>query len=223
MKVVLRRHKLLLMSLMLGICAFSLSYSLLSGHVQVSQVVVAARDQEPYHALTPADVILMEIPVKGVPKGALSSVADAVGQYTRSRLVAGQMVMAGHVIRNAKEVGLSYDLPAESRGMFLPVPASRAVGGRIREGERVDVIVAEKNAVSYGRESSPAFTAVSGLLVYEVVKDERSEEFFGVVVLALPQDCERLATYLEDADLYLVLVPKTLPADALLPNTWGEP
>lgn len=210
MKTLFRRHKVLLLSVLLGFCAFVSSYGALRGYLRSGPVVVAARDCEPYTGLAPGDVILAEVPASGIPRGALTAVSQVVGHYTRTRLVAGQMVLSGHITQDVGEAGLSYDLPQDSRGIFLPAPASRALGGMLRAGERVDVIVVQKGlAYSYGEALSPAFTAFSELLVREVVVDEGSGEFLGVIVLASQVDCEAIAQHLEHATLYLTLVPRT--------------
>ncbi len=208
MRTTIRRHRLLLVSLVLGVSAFAMSYSVLSGYVKTVNVVVAVRDVEAYSRIGGGDVTLKEVPLKAAPKGVLAGLADAVGAYARGRIVAGQVLLEGHIAAGKQEVGLSYDLPAESRGIFLPVPASRAVGGVIRGGERVDVLVASKPSEVYGQPRE-AFTAQRGLLVAEVVKDTDSGEFLGVIVLASPQECEAIARNLENGSVYLSLVPRT--------------
>ena len=223
MKTLLRRHKLLFLSVLLGFCAFVSSYSALRGYIKSGPVVVALRDFEPYVELTSGDVRVVEVPEKGVPRGAITTVEGAVGRYTRTRLVTGQVILAGHVVDGQEGAGLSYDLPSDSRGMFLPVPASRALGGLLREGERVDVIVAFKNsAAAYGIPVAPAFTALRDLPIVEVVVDGSSGEFAGVVVLAQSGDCERVAEHLEDANLYLALVPRNAETPEAEVEVWPE-
>ncbi|MGE5578779.1 MAG: Flp pilus assembly protein CpaB [Bacillota bacterium] len=209
MKTALRRHRLLFMSLLLGFCAFVSSYSLLRGYVKTENVVVALRDTEQYAILGPGDIAPMDYPVNAIPQGAVRDPSSIIGRCTRTRLVAGQVVMQGHVIHEEGEAGLSHDLPSDKRGMFLPIPPSRALGGLIRPGERVDIIVVPKEPHSmFSDESTSAFTALSDVMIAEVTMDERSDELLGVFVLAAPADCERLAQYLDSYTLYLTLVPR---------------
>ncbi len=209
MKTTLRRHRLLLMSLLLGFCAFVSSYSLLRGYVKTESVVVALRDKEQYERLGPGDIAMVEYPVNAIPRGAVMDPSAITGCYTRTRLIAGQVVMQGHVIHEKGEAGLSHDLPIDKRGMFLPIPPSRALGGLIRPGERVDVIVAPKESPSmFSDEPASAFTALSDVLVAEVSMNEIHDDVLGVFVLASPADCERLATYLDSHTVYLTLVPR---------------
>lgn len=221
MRTAIRRHKLLLVSLLLGFCAFALSYSVLSGYVKSGPVVVVLRDLESYVKIGPGDVSLTSLPVKGIPRGAIKTLEDAVGSYTRSRLVGGQTLLGGHIVPLKEKAGLSYDLPSDCRGMFLPVPASRSVGGLVREGERVDLLVAARSlSGGYGVPATPAFTALRGLPVVEVVKDSDSGEFLGIVVLALPHECETIARHLEEGSVYLALVPRTAGDDELRTGVW---
>lgn len=209
MKTALRRHRLLLMSLLLGFCAFVSSYSLLRGYVKTESVVVALRDKEQYARLGPGDIAVVDYPANAIPQGAVRDPSSITGLYTRTRLVAGQVVMKGHVIHEEGQAGMSHDLPSDKRGMFLPIPPSRALGGLIRPGERVDVIVVPKDPDSiFSDEPAPAFTALSDVMIAEVCMDERSHELLGVFVLASPADCERLARYLDSYTLYLTLVPR---------------
>lgn len=221
MKTALRRHKLLLLSLLLGFCAFVSSYSVLHGYVRSAKVLVALHDVEPYVKLTTRDVRVVDVPKKSVPRESISTLEGAVGSYTRSRLVEGQIVQAAHMIADSVYAGLSHDLPSDARGIFLPLPAERALGGLLREGERVDVIVAYKDiGGNYGEPSPPAFTALRDVPVVRIVKDEILDDFGGVVVLASPADCERIAGHLEDAILYLTLVPRSAALSKAEPEVW---
>lgn len=102
--------------------------------------------------------------------------------------------------------GLSFHTPKGLKSMFLPVSVTRAMGGLISEGEKVDVIVGWKESNAYYDYEKPsAFTALRGVTVSRVVKDVDSGEFTGVVVAMSSDQCERIASYLESATLYLVL------------------
>jgi Flp pilus assembly protein CpaB len=204
---------MLLASLALGVSAFLLSLSVVSSYVKSESVVVALRDLEPYRRIAAGDVALRDVPVKAVPRGCLKRLSDAVGCCTRSRILSGQIVMSGHVAGDRAEAGLSYDLPADHRGIFLPVPASRAVGGVVKQGERVDLIVAARGLAAFGNTTPGAATALKGLRVLDVVKESASGEFLGVVVLALPHECELIAKHLEEGSVYLSLVPRLAQAE----------
>ena len=220
LKTAFRRHRMLLIALVLGTSAFALSLSVVSSYVKSEPVVVALKDLEPYRRIVAGDVAMREMPVKAVPRGCLKKVSDAVGCHTRSRLVAGQIVMGGHVAGDRAEAGLSYDLPVDRRGIFLPVPAGKAVGGALKQGERVDLIVVDKRFGSSGSPADGAATAVKGLHVLDVVREPSSGEFLGVVVLVLPRECELIARHLEEGSVYLSLVPRLAPVDEQRTEVW---
>jgi Flp pilus assembly protein CpaB len=211
---------MLLISLVLGTCAFALSLSVVSSYVKSELVVVAVKDLDAYCRIGATDVGLREVPVRAIPRGCIKRLNDAVGSYTRGRLVAGQILQEGHVAGDKAEAGLSYDLPIEYRGMFLPLSAGRAVGGQVREGERVDLIVAAKAFSSAGGPANGAATPIRGLHVLDVVRDPSSGEFLGIVVLALPQQCEAIARDLEEGSVYVSLVPRLAPPEEGRLEVW---
>jgi len=215
LKTAFRRHRLLFASIALGLSAFAVSYAAISSYVKSEPVVVAARDLEAFRKVAAGDVLIKEIPVKAVAPGYLKSLGDAIGRYTRSPVVKGQVLMLGHLIADKSEAGLSYDLPADGRAFFLPVPASRAMGGLVRPGERVDLISAARGSGNILDPRSEAFTLARGLLVLETVREATSGEFFGVAVLASPQECEAMAKCLENGNVYLSLVPRSAAAQVV--------
>jgi len=186
----------------LGFTSFLLSYRLLGLYVVRRPVLVATRDVEAYTCLKASDIKLAYIPSGGVPADALTSVEQAVGSYSRMPLLKGQIVQSGHVSSRKEEIGLSADLPPETRGMFIPASAARAVGGLLKKGEKVDLICAAKGP-AYGQ--TMVFRDVR---VLEVVRDESSREFQGALVLLSPAECELVASSLENCNVYLSLVPR---------------
>lgn len=221
MKTAIRRHRLLLASVALGASALVLSYATLSPYVRSAPVVVALRDLEPYERISPGDVALVQIPVKAVPRSSFTRTPDVAGAYTRSRLVAGQIIMAGHLASGRDGVGLSYDLPPDKRGFFLPLEAHKALGGALKAGERVDVICASKGGSSWPGGTEPAaVTALRDLTIVEVARDVSTGELLGVMVFARPSECEALARFLESASVYLSLAPRVSLAAAPEPEVW---
>ncbi len=189
-------------ALALGVAAFSLSYRLLVYHLKTAPVVVAACKVEAYTRLSASDVKLAQVPLGGIPEGALVSLDQVLGSYSSSRYEAGQIIQAGHVIKGKEELGLSAELPIDTRAMFIPVDASHAAGGLLRKGERVDVICAPKGA-DFGQ-----VIVLRDIAVMEIVKDSSSKEFRGALVQVSPSECELIAYSLGNSSLYLSLVPK---------------
>lgn len=207
LKTLLKRHRYLALSLLLGILGFASSYQLLSAYTVTRQVVVARRDIEVYHQIAPDDVALREFPVRAIPPGCFQRVDEVVGSCARSRLVSGQIILGGHVLRGRGEIGFSMDLPEGSRAVFIPAGPSRAIGGLVKKGERVDVIFAARAGNAASAVPSAAQTILRAARVLEVVRDTASKEVTGVLVMVSSSDCELVARCMEIGDLYLALVP----------------
>ncbi len=202
LKGALRRHKSLVGAAVLGVSAFLLSYRLLTGFLRTSPVVVAAKDVDMYQKVVFSDVRVVELPVRAVPSQSFASLSEVVGTYCRTSLCSGQVVLKGHVSNKGEEVGLSVDLPSQTRGMFIPAAGSRGLGGLLKRGERVDVICAPRGA-PHGQ-----VLVFPGVPVVEVLRDQSSNEFYGALVMMNPQECELLASSMETGTLYLTLVPR---------------
>lgn len=186
----------------LGLAAFVLSFRLLSLYVVTSPVLVTTRGVDGYHRVTSADIKTVYLPVGGIPVNALTALEQAVGHYTRMPLVKGQVIQLDHVSNEKEEIGLSAELPPETRGMFIPASAAHAVGGLLRRGEKVDVICASKGP-AYGQT-----IVFRDVCVVEVVRDQSSQEFRGALVLLSPAECELVASSLDSSNVYLSLVPR---------------
>jgi Flp pilus assembly protein CpaB len=202
LKTVLKRHRLLVSALVLGLAASVLSFRLLSLYVVTRPVLVTTRAVDGYQKVTSADVKIAYLPAGGIPVNALTALEQAIGRYTRMPLVKGQALQADHVSNEKEEIGLSAELPQETRGLFIPASAAHAVGGLLRRGEKVDVICASKGP-AYGQ--TMVFRDVP---VVEVVRDQSSQEFRGALVLLSPAECELVASSLDNSNVYLSLVPR---------------
>jgi len=200
---------LLIVALVLGFSTSILSLTVLSTYIKTEQVVIAVRDIEPYQRISLKDVRLAEVPVKALAPSSVKRVESVLGAYAVSRLCAGQILMAGHVISGQDEIGISFDLPSYQRAVMIPATPSRAVGGLVKPGDRVDVIWTGKASGFYDENRfRGAITVLKGAQVIEVVKDPSSKDLSGIVVLASPEVCESLAYYLESGPVYLTLAPR---------------
>jgi len=220
LKTVLKKHRLLLLALILGLSAFLLSYNAFRVCIKTEKVVVPARNLEPYHSISRSDVRTIEIPAGAVHERCLHTVEDAVGKYTVSRVFQGEMLLDAHLISGERRPGISMQIGLEERCIFVPAEYQRAVGGNINPGDLVDLVWVRKSAAyseDYG--SIHALTVLSNARVIETVTDESSGEFRGVVIACLPITCAKLAQCIESGSIYLCLVPWSidghgLPTDA---------
>lgn len=208
MRSVLRKHRLLLISGILGISAAAISHAAISPYIVTSPVVVAAREIEQYEKIEPADLTVVSYPQKAVPKGHFADAGLLRGGYALSRILVGQVVLKGHVARGEDEVGLSAELEPDTRCVFLPAGYERAVGGLIKPGERVDAVFTPRSGAYASALGGEAVLVVRSLLVVEVCREPSSGQFAGVVVLAERTEAERMASSLESCAVNLLLSPK---------------
>lgn len=225
LRTILRKHRLLIISGILGVSAAAISHAAITPYVLTSPVVVAAREIQAYERIEPGDLRTTDLPRKAVPKDHFSEAGLLEGAYALSRILPGQVVMSGHVARGKGEIGLSVELQSDVRCVFIPAGEERAVGGFIKRGEKVDVVFTPKGvtyAAAFG--GGQASLVVRSLLVVEVCRRPSSGEFVGVVVLANRAEAEAIASSIETCAVSLLLAPKesfagesTLETGAWLP------
>ena len=183
---------------------FALSYKLLSVYVKTEKVVVASRHLEPYQKISVSDIKVVDLPLKGIHPESIRKPEDLIGNYTICPLFAGQIVLAGHVMSSRSQPGISIEIPVEERAIFVPADASRAVGGLINPGDRVDLIWSARGASVYQPgDLHGAVTVMGRARVVRVIHD-KSGEFKGVVIAAPPGTCARsLTTWKQAAFIWL--------------------
>ncbi len=208
MRAVLRKHRLLLISGILGISAAAISHAAISPYVITSPVVVAAREIDQYEKIEPQDLTVVSYPLKAVPKGHFADAGLLRGAYALSRILAGQVVLKGHVARGEEGVGLSVELEPDMRCVFLPAGFERAVGGLIKRGEKVDAVFTPRGGAYASALGGEAVLVVRSLLVVEVCREPSSGQFAGVVVFAERTEAERMASRVESCAVNLLLSPK---------------
>lgn len=216
LKSAFRKHKLLIAAGLFGISAAIANYAAISPFVATAPVVVAARAIGEYERIDARDVRVTELPLKSLPASRFETPEGVVGSYALTRIVEGQIVLRGHVALESEEAGLSVGLAPEMRCVFVPASPERALGGHIREGERVDVVFTPRGG-GYGGSGGPAApSAVRSLRVLRVCVDPSSQTVMGVVLLAGREDAESIAHNIESCAVSLLLTPR----DAW--GTWGE-
>ena len=208
MRVFFRKHRLLIISGLLGLSAAAITYAAIAPYVETVSVVVAARDVEQYTAIRASDVKVMDMPLQGLPEGRFSSASQVVGNYAATRLVQGQIVLPGHIARGVTEIGLSFDLAQGERCVFIAAGPDRAVGGLVKEGELVDIVFTPRStsfATSAGLADPPA---LGDIRVLRVCHDPSSRIMTGLVVLATKDEAETIARNLESCAVSILLAPR---------------
>lgn len=218
LKTFWKRHKILLLALVLGLSAFLLSYNALSFYLKTEKVVVTVHDMKPYQKISRSDLKMIDCPVGAIHRRCVRNIEEAVGSYTASPVFAGEMLLDMHLISAKNQPGISWEIGSEERGIFIPAQLERAVGGKISSGDLVDLIWTRKSAGHYEEyEPVGAITVLTNARVLETVSDDSSGELRGIVIAVSPIICEKLAHYIETGTIYVCLVPWSMN-DHLLPT-----
>ena len=148
---------------------------------RLAQIVVATQDFQFGTALATTNIRLANWPANSVPQGAFTSVEEA----TRGGRVALRPIVIGEPILNTKVSGeggratLSSILPEELRAVAIPVNQVSGVGGFVRAGDVVDVMLT-RQIPGDGSESTDQMTTVvlENVLVLAIdqIADENQTE-----------------------------------------------
>ncbi|MDP3732540.1 MAG: Flp pilus assembly protein CpaB, partial [Candidatus Omnitrophota bacterium] len=108
--------------------------------VQMGIALVAGKDIPPQVPITPADLLIKEIPVEYIQPGAVTSLEDVMGQIASSPIAAGEQILKTKLLPPGK-IGksLSEITPAGKRAVSVSVDNVAAIATLIRPGDYVDV------------------------------------------------------------------------------------
>lgn len=142
----------LTVAVLIGLVAVYLANAFFSGVQQrqedvvrkthLSRIVVAAQPIDFAAPLTNTNVVLADWPAASVPVGAFTSLAEA----TRSRvalqpIAAGEPILATRVSGTDGRASLSVNLPRDKVAVAIPINDVSGVGGFVRPGDLVDVLL----------------------------------------------------------------------------------
>jgi pilus assembly protein CpaB len=126
-----------------GIVGVVLSFAVLRQREGESAVLVAAHEIRAGETITAADFRSVRVTLTPDLLATVAQVGDQprlVGRIAGATIADGEMVATRTLRRRAAPHGL--------RAMSIPIDPSRAVGGRLAAGDRVDVLFAGQQAVS---------------------------------------------------------------------------
>lgn len=191
----------------------------------MTQVLRLTTDIEALHAVTEADVEVVEVPERWAPANAVSSYGQVEG------LVAASAYAAGSVL----QTGMLTDPPGLTNGareVAIMVDAETGVAGRIRPGDYVDIIATIEDEETGARNAQ---IIVQNALIIDVgvattVEDENASGAFTEtqavpVTFALSTADSLKISYAESFAVKLRLALRGTGDDAPLPDdqtTYGE-
>jgi len=207
-------------------------------------VLVAGKDIPPQVPITPADLLIKEIPLEYIQPGAVGSLDEVIGQIASTPIAAGEQILKTKLLPPGK-IGksLSEITPVGKRAVNVSVDNMASIANLIRPGDYVDVLaliaLPETADQSGAKSSAPRLIslfqnvevlAVGGEFVApsqmsQTAKKEQAKAISagsGTVTLALsPQEAVLLSFVQEHGKIKLTLrSSEDTQKEAIKPADW---
>lgn len=183
-----------LVAVFLGLIAVYLGNAYLSGveerrteiteQQELSRIAVAVQDLNFGSALSPQNVRLANWPANSVPKGAFTSVEEATKNRVALRpIVVGEPILASKVSGTDGRATLSANLPEGMLAYTVPISAESGVGGYVRPGDIVDVLLTRQipgeGATASDKMTDVVLQAVPVLGIDQVADETKTQPAIG--------------------------------------------
>jgi pilus assembly protein CpaB len=128
---------------------------------QLARIVVAGQDMAFGTPLTSTNLRLVNWPANSVPTGAYTNLADATlgGRVAVRPIVAGEPILSSKVSGDDGRATLATLLTDDQRAVSVPINETAGVGGFVRAGDVVDVLLT-RQIPGEGATSSDKMTTV---------------------------------------------------------------
>lgn len=190
-RLALGRHRRVAAALLAGVAVLAGLNAVAPPGPRTVRVLVAAHDLGGDAPLESSDVQPADVPVTGVPAGALRSAAAAVGHLT-----AGP-VRRGEILTDVRLVGSALIGRASSGSGLVATPVRLADAGLaavVRAGDVVDVVAAAPpGAVAGEAEGETARVIARGVRVLAVPAPEAAAVTDGVLILVAADEPDATA------------------------------
>ncbi|HHY11423.1 MAG TPA: Flp pilus assembly protein CpaB [Firmicutes bacterium] len=158
--------------------------------------VVAARVKIPQGTqITQEMVKTSQMPEKYVHPLAVKNRQDVLNRYAGVDILPEQMILAGHLITQDNVKELPYKIPDGLRAITIGVSPVSGVGGHIKPGHYVDVLVIYKQDSK--SENPTVVTLLQNILVLAVGADlekkEQVQPYDEVTLAVKPEDAQLIA------------------------------
>lgn len=181
-------------AVLLGLIAVVLANAFFSGvenrqeqaadQQRLSQIVVASQEMAFGTAISPSNVRLASWPAASVPAGAFTSIEEATRARVALRpIVVGEPILASKVSGANGRATISANLPAGQFAYAVPINETAGVGGFIRPGDVVDVLLTRTipggGASSSDKMSDVVLSAIPVLGIDQVSDENNTDPAVG--------------------------------------------
>jgi pilus assembly protein CpaB len=144
---------------------------------ELKPVVIAKSDVPGGQRLTDTSLKLARYRPEDVPKGAFSSIEEVAGRTTLVSLVAGTPIASERVTEKDAGSGLAFMVPEGMRAFTIQTPQlSSEVGGFIKPGYHVDVLLTTRSGENQPGEGSITTTILQNIKVLAVAQKVEEEK-----------------------------------------------
>ena len=149
------------------------TYTAVSKVENLVPVVVATQNIEPRTQITESMVKTIQVPALGRSDTAIDDSSLVVGGYSTNKIYADQTIIQPMVAKQFDETGssgLALSISDENlRAISFPTSSAHAVGGKLKKGDFVDIIV----SADVGGQNIITKTILQGVEVFDVTgKDD---------------------------------------------------
>ncbi len=142
--------------------------------LETEKIFVAAKEIDVREMFTAENIRLEEWPKSKIPEGAITKLEEIEGQYSRTRLFAGEVVLRQKLMAKNEVGSHEITIPPGYRVKSVQVTMASAVSNLIMPGSRVDVLVFLKEG--NGVMKTGAYTILKNVRVF-AVNDKVDRDF----------------------------------------------
>lgn len=177
-----------------------------------TQVVMAKEDIPSRTVIQEEMLELREVPVEAIPRGAMMSTQEVVGQPAASTIYAGDVITLSKLIVEKHKKGFTGEIPENCRAVSVGISEITGVAGFAKPGDYVDVILVEKS-----NQGATSRFLLKDVLLLGINQDtaqdntgkgDKSKAKPAIATLALqPDDMLQLVSAAAVGEIYLALRP----------------
>lgn len=149
--------------------------------LRMARIAVATQDVAFGQPLTETNMRLVNWPANSVPTGAFTSIQEAVngGRVALRPITVGEPILASKVSGSDGRATLASNLPEDMRAVAIPVNNVAGVGGFVRPGDVVDVMLT-RQIPGDGAQATDKMTTVvlenTQVLAADLIADENQTQ-----------------------------------------------
>ena len=229
----MRKRKLLLVALALGLLAATLTYTYVRSVQKVEThevkdigVLIATSDIPSGTAVSANMVRLAQIAETAVHPEAATAPGEVVGRITKTTIVQGEQILRNRLLPAGVRPSLSFAIPSGKRAVSVAVNEVVGVAGFVKPGDRVDILATMDTP---NRETSVTSTVLQDVEVLAIAQDmeeqvDKKPKVTTTVTLAVTlAEAQKVTLAEETGVLRLVLRPVTAAnREWVNPTTSGE-